>query len=101
MEFEAIKTESDAAIRELRDSNEEYKLVNERLETTNVALEMERNELRASLDGKYNNLNALKKVSASHSCIKALRAATIMQGSSSRIYLGWTCRGIIVKPGLR
>ena len=52
MEFEAIKTESDAAIRELRDSNEEYKLLNKRLETTNVALEMERNELRASLDEK-------------------------------------------------
>ena len=39
MEFEAMKTESDATISGLRDSNEEFRTVNERLQAANMALE--------------------------------------------------------------
>ena len=61
MEFEAIKTESDAAIQELRDSNEEFKSANERLVTANEALEKERNELRSNLDEKMQQSQRLEE----------------------------------------
>ena len=52
MEFEAMKTESDAAILVLREENEEFRTRSERLEVENQALEEERNQLRANLDEK-------------------------------------------------
>ena len=52
MEFEAMKTESDAAISMLREQNEEYKAHNFRLDEANQALEAERNELRSNLNEK-------------------------------------------------
>ena len=52
MQFETMKTESDATIQELREKQAQFATVNERLLTTKEQLEKERDELRSSLNQK-------------------------------------------------
>ena len=52
MQFETMKTESDATVQELREKQAQFATVNERLLTTKEQLEKERDELRSSLNQK-------------------------------------------------
>ena len=52
MEFEAMKTESDATISSLSEANQEFKTSQDRLQEVAESLEKERDELRASLQEK-------------------------------------------------